>query len=79
MKLKDDIKGTWKTINGILSKSKTKHQFPKNLKSDIKEDPNNTYNIWHSVVQDAKNIHMPTKLINIINTNMRNLNESLLA
>ncbi len=28
MKLKDDIKGTWKTINGILSKTKRKHKFP---------------------------------------------------
>ncbi len=27
MKLKDDIKGTWKTINGILSKTKRKHKF----------------------------------------------------
>ncbi len=28
MKLKDDIKGTWKTINVILSKTKRKHKFP---------------------------------------------------
>ncbi len=28
MKLKDDIKGTRKTINGILSKTKRKHKFP---------------------------------------------------
>ncbi len=28
MKLKDNIKGTWKTINGILSKTKRKHKFP---------------------------------------------------
>ncbi len=34
-----------------------------NLKSDLKEDPNNTYNILHSVIQDAKNKHMPTNLI----------------
>ncbi len=34
-----------------------------NLKSDIKEDPNNIYNISHSVDQDAKNKHMLTKLI----------------
>ncbi len=27
-KLKDDIKGTWKTINGILCKTKRKHKFP---------------------------------------------------
>ncbi len=28
MKLKDDIKGIWKTTNGILSKTKRKHKFP---------------------------------------------------
>ncbi len=37
-----------------------------NLKSDRKEDPNNTYNILHSVIQDAKNKHMPTNLIKYI-------------
>ncbi len=28
MKVKDDIKGTWKTINEILIKTKRKHKFP---------------------------------------------------
>ncbi len=37
-----------------------------NLKSDRKEDPNNTYNILHCVIQDAKNKHMPTNLIKYI-------------
>ncbi len=34
-----------------------------NLKQDLKEDPNNTYNVLHNVIQDAKNKHMPTKLV----------------
>ncbi len=34
-----------------------------NLKSDLKDDPNNTYNILHSVIQYAKYKHMPTNLI----------------
>ncbi len=51
-----------------------------NLKSDLKEDPNNTYNILHSVVQDAKNKHMPTKLIKYNKYKQKkNLNGSLLA
>jgi hypothetical protein len=34
-----------------------------NLNSDLKEDPNKTYSVLHDVIQDAKNKHMPTKLI----------------
>ncbi len=34
-----------------------------NLKSDLHEDPNNTYNVLHNVIQDAKNKYMLTKLI----------------
>ena len=34
-----------------------------NLQQDLKEDPNNTYNVLHDVIQDAKNKHMPTKLV----------------
>ncbi len=30
--MKKDIKGTWKTINGILNKTKMKITFPKYLK-----------------------------------------------
>ncbi len=34
-----------------------------NLKSDLKEDPNNTYNGLQNVIQDEKNKYMPSKLI----------------
>ncbi len=34
-----------------------------NLKPDLKEDPNNTYNVLHNVIQDAKNKHMPSKFV----------------
>ncbi len=27
------------------------------------ENPNNTYNILHNVIQDANNNHMPSKLV----------------
>ena len=33
------------------------------LNHDLKEDPNNTYNILHNVIQDAKNKHIPCKLV----------------
>ncbi len=29
-----------------------------NLRSDLNEDPNNIYNIMHSVIQDAKDIRL---------------------
>ncbi len=35
------------------------------LKCDLKENPNNTYNVLHNVIQDAKNKHMPSKLITL--------------
>ncbi len=34
-----------------------------NLNSDIIKDPNNAYNALHGVIQNAKNKHMPTKLM----------------
>ncbi len=34
-----------------------------NINNALIEDPNNTYNVLHIVIQDAKNKHMPSKLI----------------
>jgi hypothetical protein len=66
MKLKDDIKGTWKTINGILSKTKRKNKFPNIFKEngipitdtlDIANKFNNFFiNIGPSL---SKKINMP--------------------
>ncbi len=56
--MKQDNEAIQKFHNEILTWDKLI-----NLKSDLNEDPNNTYNILHSVIQDAKDKHMPTKLI----------------
>jgi hypothetical protein len=55
---KQDSETTQKINQEILTSEKLI-----NLKSDLKENPNKTYNILHSVIQDAKNKHMPSKLI----------------
>ncbi len=55
---KQDKKAMQNFYNEILTSDKLI-----NLKCDLKEDPNNTYNVLHNVIQDAKNKHMPSKLI----------------
>ncbi len=55
---KQDNEAIQKFHNEILTSDKLI-----NLKSDLNEYPNNTYNILHSVIQDAKDKHIPTKLI----------------
>ncbi len=55
---KQDIESIHNFYNDILTSDKLI-----NLKSDLHEDGNNTYNVLHNVIQDAKNKYMPTKLI----------------
>ena len=49
-KVKNDIKGTWKTINGILNKTKRKKMFPKIFKDNgiVYTDKKNIVNIFNT-------------------------------
>ncbi len=69
-KVKNDIKGTWKTKNGILNKTKRKKTFPKMFKENgtiytNKTDIANKFDIIHKF--SPKNIcgidRISTKLI----------------
>ncbi len=50
MFLKKDNKAKQNFYNEILTSNKLI-----NLKTDVMENPNNTYNILNTVIQDAKN------------------------
>ncbi len=64
-----------KTINSLCTELISGNIINK-LNTSPNADPNNNYNILHTLIENATNKHIPDKVINSINTNINNLTGS---
>ncbi len=73
LKFKDDIRGTWKTINGILNKTKRKKSFPLFFKDgeNITTDPSVITNKFNTFFTNI-GLNLSSKIIMPQNKNFHN-------